>query len=150
MALVTLGHTVTRGQHFSLPDGPVVSEVNDMLTQGDYPERYRSTGFWDEHITCSHEDGVQLINDPGTDMLGHADLEVLRAIQEEHGGKTAKQLKDESHFLPEYDEPDERGRNPITYTRILHEVGVDRRSASQIVRHCEVKDHLRSLLASVK
>lgn len=150
-ALLRLGHTITKGHHFSLKDGPIVSEVNDLLRCGDYSGKYESEGYWDQHITCSHEDGVRLQADPGHDILSKAELGVLKEVQEEHGGKDAETIKRDSHDVPEYTQPREaNGRIEITYRRILHEEQIDQAVASRIVRENEAKDDVRSLLASVK
>ena len=150
-ALLQLGRTITKGQHFSLPDGPVVSEINDLLSQSKNSKRYRSNGYWDDHIICSSEDGVHLVRDPGMDMLSDSERQVLEQVQGEQGKKTTDDVLKYAHALPEYREPeDEHGRIPITYTRILHEEHIERKTASTVVRNNEIKDHIRDMLASVK
>jgi hypothetical protein len=150
-ALLTLGHSITKGQHYSLEDGPVVSEVNDLLRGGEHPNRYKSTGPWAEHISCTSADGARLLKDPKTDMLGDQEIEILDAVYREHGRKDTNRIKDEAHNLPEHIPPKRKGgREEITYTWLLERAGVDRTTASKIVRDNEIKDYVRSLIASVK
>lgn len=150
-ALLDLGHTITKGQHYSLEEGPIVSEVNDLLRGGEHPNRYKSTGPWTEHISCTHIDGVRLLKDPGTDMLGKHEIEVLEAVYEKHGWKNKEQIEQTAHDLPEHLPPKEKdGCKEITYTWLLHAAGINRAAAIKIVTDNEIKDSVRSLFASTK
>lgn len=147
-ALLRLGFTLTKGTHFSLPKGPVVGEVNDLLSQSG---RYEGTGFWEDHVRREGKYVVKLVKDPGTSLLGTPHLKVLEDIQAEHGGKEKWELVEYCEALPEHRKP--RGAKKsqsISYIRILCREGRSQDEATKIARENEAKDYLRHLLARVE
>jgi hypothetical protein len=146
-ALVRLGYTITRGKHCSLPEGPVVSEVNDMLSNPRYEYAYRSSGYWKRHISCTRRNGVTLVSDPGTGRLGASQIGIVEQVAREHGGKTVWQLGKLTHELPEYDKPTgNRQSNPISVTKTLCSSGRTLEEAKAMVREDAAFSELRYLI----
>jgi len=147
-ALLSLGFTLTKGTHFSLPKGPIVGEVNDLLSQSAH---YKGVGFWEDHVRREGKYAVRLVKDPGRSLLGEPHLKVLEGIQAKHGGKDKWELVEYCEALPEYRKP--RGTKKshlISYIRILRLAGRCQDEATKIARDNQAKDYLRHLLARVE
>jgi len=146
-ALARFGFSITRGAHCSLPDGPVISEVKDLLTDSTYKHKYKSLGYWSDHITCTRDDGVQVANDPGVGRLSASNILVLDDIKEKYGSLSDSQLGNITHKLPEYDEPTDR-KNPtrIKAERTLASGVFTSAQAKSIAEEAKARNHFRQLV----
>jgi len=143
-SLTQLGYSITKGKHYSLPQGPVVSEVNDLLT-GNHSAEALTTGYWGKHILCDKQNGVRMIRDPGTGRLGASHIRILERIANEFGTMTDDELGEVTHALPEYRYPGAGGRIPIAATTILGLGNFAVEQVEGIVQENEALDFLRQL-----
>lgn len=146
-ALLRLGHTLTKGAHYSLPRGPIVSEVLDLLKGKQVGPT--ENAYWSEHIARVHEHEATLVRDPGTGRLADSHISLLREIQEEYGRKDTWAVVEAAEALPEHRKPHgDTKRRDIEYTRILcqPESGYTSVQAVQVARENTSHDRLRDLI----
>ena len=117
------GVAVSTDIYFCLPHGPVVSATMD-LARG---VSTRDEGVWSQHIAPSDQYHIKLIKPAAVDELSEFEIALADEIFAEHGGKSWQQLRDESHDLPEYQDPDEDRygdrRIPLSARDILSALG---------------------------
>jgi uncharacterized phage-associated protein len=117
-ALKRWGYPLTGDAYFSLPHGPVVSRIKDLIT--DDPA-FSGAKVWTSYIRRSDHDVVAMAKPP-LDSLSRAELELLDEIFADYGSYTPWQLVDLAHAFPEWRNP--RGSSEqITYKDILCAVG---------------------------
>jgi uncharacterized phage-associated protein len=146
-ALVRLGNKITHGRHCSLPDGPVISEVNDLLTDSDYAHKYQEQGYWSEHIICTRENGVSLLHDPGTGRLAASHIAILECVVGKYGELSDDELGKITHLLPEYDQPEGKWRvSTIEPAKTLRNGAFTAEQAEGIARENEAYDFFRQLV----
>jgi uncharacterized phage-associated protein len=142
-ALLELGYTLTKGTHYSLPKGPIVSEVYDWL-------KGRLIGeFWNQHIRRSGKYGVKLERDPGIGLLAESHILILRRVQKEYGNMRTWKLVKNVEALPEYRKPTgKRKSRPIQYVRILchKKSGYTLEEGMAIAKENRAYDYLRDLV----
>lgn len=63
--------------------------------------------IWSKHIEPSGQHHVKLIEQTDVDELSEFEIALADEVFAEHGSKSWKQLRDESHNFPEYQDPDE-------------------------------------------
>ncbi|MGA2740144.1 MAG: Panacea domain-containing protein, partial [Bryobacteraceae bacterium] len=114
-ALIRWGRTVTTDRHVSMPKGPVVSQIYDLIT-GDEPPNEET--FWRQHVSSPQDFEIQLQKDPGDDELSNAEEALIDEIFDEHGHKSRWELVRLTHDLPEWQDPC-GGSIPIAYRDIL-------------------------------
>ena len=113
--LLRYGRPVTTDRHVSMPRGPVVSIIYDLIT-GDVPPGEPT--FWRRHISAPRDFEVSLFCDPGDDELSAAEEKLIDDVYTEHGRKSRWELVRYTHDLPEWQDP--RGSSiPISYSDIL-------------------------------
>jgi len=146
-ALVRLGNKITHGKHCSLPDGPVISEVNDLLSGSDYAYKYQEQGYWSKHIICTRNNGVSLLDDPGTGRLAASHIAILEYIANEYGELSDDELGAITHSLPEYDAPEGKRRaSTIAPARTLMKGAFTAEQAKGIARENEAYNFFRRLV----
>jgi len=114
-ALLRWGRTVTTDRHVSMPKGPVVSQIYDLITGEDPPDVQT---FWREYISSPANHEVELLRDPGNDELSRAEELLIAEIFAEHGKKSRWELVKYTHDLPEWQDPN-GSSIPIAYRDIL-------------------------------
>ena len=117
------GVAVSTDIYFCLLHGPVVSAIMD-LARG---RVITNEGIWSKHIEPSGQYHIKLIEQTDVDELSEFEIALADEIFAEHGSKSWKQLRDESHNLPEYQVPDEDRygdrRIPLSVDDILRALG---------------------------
>jgi len=126
-ALLEHGMTITGDQPFSLPHGPVLSQILDFIHMG----KEDGESPWFDYITEPHNFSVGLvIPDPDSSELSEYELEVLTSINRQFGRLNQWNLRDLTHQLPEWEDP--HGSSiPIKLETILQAEG---KSAEEIER----------------
>lgn len=114
-ALIRWGRTVTTDRHVSMPKGPVVSQIYDLIT-GDEPPGEET--FWQQHISAPQQFEIELKVDPGDDELSIAETALIDEVFSEHGRKGRWELVKFTHDLPEWQDPG-GSSIPIAYRDIL-------------------------------
>jgi Protein of unknown function (DUF4065) len=103
--------------YFSMFDGPIVSQVHDLITEMPWPQELN---LWIKFISAPSNYEVTLIGDPGNSQLSEAEEELIDELFAEYGREEPFDLVDRLHKeLPEWT-PVERGeRARITVADIL-------------------------------
>lgn len=118
-ALASWASPITNDAYYSLDNGPILSAVKDLIDEG--PGCY--DGFWTAFISAPSNYTVDLIDDPGTSELSKAELALIEAIFAKYGNMNRWQLRDETHKLPEWRNP-EGSAFPIYIEDILKATGL--------------------------
>ena len=114
-ALIRWGRPITTDRHVSMPKGPVVSQIYDLISEEPQPG---VESFWHDHIETIAPWSVRVVADPSNDELSRAEEGLLDEIHKLHGGKDRWQLVRETHDIPEWVDPNVSSL-PIEYRDIL-------------------------------
>lgn len=116
-ALKRWGYPLTGDEYYSLPHGPIVSRVYDLIAE---QPGLSSSEYWKDFIrTRDYE--VQLAQPVSDEALAPADSELITEVFRRYGHLDQWQLRDLTHGFPEWREPS-GGRLPIRYADILRAV----------------------------
>ena len=127
-ALLQWGRPVTTDSLVSMPHGPVVSRIYDLISVGPREDGQGSPSAWHRHITRSGQYDVTLSAATSDDELSIAENGVISQIWDRHGQKSKWMLRDETHDLPEWQDPN-GSSIPIEYEDILR---AENRSSDEI------------------
>jgi uncharacterized phage-associated protein len=117
-ALVRRGQPITGDRMVSMPHGPVLSQIYDLIKTGEDQQQP-----WYEYLTERNADTVSLRQEKAaTDELSEYEREVLAAEFEQYRGLSFGELKTLTHGLPEYQDPNGSSL-PIDPATILREEG---------------------------
>jgi len=114
-ALLRWGRPVTTDRHVSMPRGPVVSNIYNLILE-EPPPGLESP--WHRYISEAQNYTVRLLSDPGNGKLSLAEEELINEIFQEHGRKNQWALVELCHALPEWQDPD-GSAIPIKFGDIL-------------------------------
>ena len=136
-ALLKWGRLLTFDTYFSLPQGPILSATLDKINEAVAPE---GPSYWHTVISERSGNDVRLL---GRDALPNTELslaeeELLDRIWDEFGAMSGWDLRDYSHGLPEWQDP-EGSRRPIDLQDILMSEGFSRDTALEIKRTMEAE-----------
>ncbi len=98
----------------SMPQGPVLSGVLDLITWG----KLGDDGPWFEYVSEPEGYDVHVVKQGETDELSRYECRVLESIDEKFGRLDRFVLRDLSHELPEWQDPHGSSR-PIDPAEIL-------------------------------
>jgi uncharacterized phage-associated protein len=138
-ALLRWGRPITTDRYVSMDHGPVVSRIYALISNEPEPD---DKSFWHAHIVTTGWD-ARLVGDPSDEELSQAELDLLEEIYAKHGAKSRWQIRDETHNLPEWKDP-EGSSLPITYEDIFR--AGDKPSAEIV----ELAKELESLIIAEK
>ncbi len=129
LSLDRRGIPVTGGDYLSMRNGPVTSEVLDLVNSG------RLSGDedtrWEQCVSDRRDHDIHLEKLPEREHLSNAEVALLNEVWAEHAGKDQWQLRDWCHRHCGEWEPITRGCAPIAVERIGMALG---KSAGQIQR----------------
>ncbi|MCA1791519.1 MAG: SocA family protein [Thioalkalivibrio sp.] len=118
-SLIRWGRPVTHDSYFSMPHGPVLSFTLDRINQ---PE-YSPGAYWHTVVAGKQNNEVRLVSDAvPNDHLSEAEEQLIDEIFARFGYMTRWQLRDYTHTLPEWRDPDGSSR-PIDPADILRTAG---------------------------
>ena len=115
------GIPVVGGAYFSMRNGPVTSELLDLINAGSLwgvP-----TGAWEKLISDRQNHEVSLVEPPAYQHLAEAELALIDEIYREHGAKNQWQLRDWCHEHCAEWTPLELGHARISLERLAEAVG---------------------------
>ena len=139
--LLEAGQPITGDWMVSMPYGPVLSRVLNLINTGT-PAK---ASEWYTYITepTSYEVALARI-DPDTDELSRFELRVLEEIDSAFGSLDKWELVELTHTLPEWVDP-ERSSLPIEPETILRAEGKSPEEIERIVHDAEEIRFLRAL-----
>ncbi len=109
------GSSITKDTYFSMKNGPVLSNVLDLIHTEPEPNHL---SYWNSIISDSNSAyELKIVNEPDFEALSPAAMEIADKIYEDFGKLTRWKVRDISHELPEYSKLDE-GRESIEYRDI--------------------------------
>jgi hypothetical protein len=129
LSLERRGIPVVGGAYFSLPNGPITSELLDLVNSGGLWGLQNCR--WEEFISDRQNHQVVLVKDAGHGHLSDSEVALLEAVYLEHGKKTQWELRDWCHEHCEEWTPLEDGRERIGLERIARALG---KTGEQITR----------------
>jgi len=143
LSVARRGIPVVGGTYFSLPNGPITSELLDLINTGSLWGAKECN--WEEFISDRQDHNVTMAKEPPPDHLAPAELDLIDAVYREHGTKDQFELRDWCHEHCEEWMPLEQGRDRIPLERLARAVG---KSDEQINRLKEETEELNLLTAA--
>lgn len=126
-ALVELGRPISCDLFVSMPHGPVLSRTYDLIL-GE-PEQ---DSYWRRYISAPENYQIRLLTDAPNDQLSPAQEQILDEVFCRFGRMSKWELRDYTHGLPEYHDPD-GSSVPIDLREILLAQGVSADEARAIL-----------------
>ena len=144
-SLIKTGSPITGDHMVSMPHGPVLSMLLDLINMGKEDSFEKSSGEWFEYISEPERYDVSLAKqDPKNDELSKYELGVLEEVNRKFGNLTQWQLRDLTHDLPEYVDP--RGSSlPIEPETILQAANISHDEIRQLSERVEEVRFLDSI-----
>ena len=140
LSVARRGIPVVGGAYFSLPNGPITSELLDLVNSGclwGVKECH-----WDEFISDRANHEVKMVKEASREHISDAEMDLIDAVYQEHGQKDQWQLRDWCHEHCDEWTPLEQGRERIAFGRIARALG---KSDDQIARLSEQAEELHFL-----
>ena len=109
---------ITGSHMVSMPHGPVLSEILDLINMGS-PD---SDSEWFKLVSEPSGYSVSLRDEPDFEELSEFEIEILEYVYQNFGSMDQWRLKDMTHELPEWDDP-EGSSFPIDIDIILESAG---------------------------
>lgn len=135
-ALLRFGRPITFDHYYSLPHGPILSFTLDLVNSDRDPE---SPSYWDELISERQGHEVALRSSTlETVALSDAERQVLEDVSRDYGSMDQWQLRDLTHTLPEWQDP-QGSRVPISIDDILQGEGYDSEDIEAILETLEAE-----------
>jgi uncharacterized phage-associated protein len=141
-ALLRWGRPITFDWYYSLDHGPILSFTLNRLNEDVDPG---GPSYWHQYISERQEHEVVLLRSAPADQLSRAEQELLGEIFATLGDKTQWQLRDLSHGLPEWQNP-QGSRMPIEIEDILRAEGVPEEQVQEIRDALEAEGAAERLL----
>jgi len=115
------GIPVVGGSYFSLPNGPITSELLDLVNAG------RLAGAddcrWEEFISDRQDHEVGLRGEAPCDHLSQSEMDLVDEIYGDFGGMDQWQIRDWTHEHCDEWTPLEQGRDSIPLERVAEAIG---------------------------
>jgi uncharacterized phage-associated protein len=144
LALDRWGFNITTDHYVSMDQGPVVSNIYDLITQD-----AEQKSFWSRFISPPlGEWEVQLKSDdlPGN-QLSRAEEKLLQEIFGTYGTWNRWKLRDFTHDLPEWQDP--HGSSiPIQISDILKAQGASEEEINDVIKDLNAAESVNNLLGS--
>lgn len=124
------GIPVVGGVYFSMPNGPVTSEILNLINEGylwEFPDCR-----WDNFISDREDHKVELIKDPGSLNLSKSEIDMIQEIYKQHGEKSEKQIVEWCHENCREWSPLQSGRKCIDVESLAVNLGKTKEEAELI------------------
>ncbi len=131
-AMKRWGAPVSSDMASNMDMGPVLSKTYDMMKQKTFFD------YWSSHIKLEGRYTLSFLNKSiDFDELSDREESLLFEIFNKHGHKSAKQLSDETHALPEWKNP-HGSSEPINYNELLSILG----KSEETIAHLEEMNNI--------
>ncbi len=145
LSLDRRGIPVCGGDYLSLRNGPVTSEVLDLVNEG---RLYKEADLrWEQCISDRANHEVALLRMPEREQVSNAEVKLLDEIWAEHGGKTQWQLVDWCHDHCKEWTPVSSGKSPISVERIGEALGKAGDEIAWLTREARELNRLNEIFA---
>ena len=121
LSMAKRGIPVVGGAYFSLPNGPITSELLDLINSGGLWGAKEC--HWDEFISDRQDHEVALIQEAPRDHLSDSEMALIDAVYQEHGRKNQWELRDWCHEHCGEWSPLQEGRERIDLESVAVNVG---------------------------
>ncbi len=120
-ALTLWERPITGDNYVSMPKGPVLSNVLNIINYGKY---CNLNSYWYKYITTPSDHEIKLKETPEHDTLSKREMELIDELFEEFKGLSQWDMVEICHeMLPEWEDVEkENTSKPIKIERILKEV----------------------------
>lgn len=142
-ALIRWGRPITMDILCSLPHGPVLSNVLNLINEEPDPEYPR---YWHEVVSERKNYDVELIGEAISDHLSRVEVELLDETYKKYGRLTKWQLRDLTHKLPEWKDPG-NSMLPIRIADILASGGYSKEEIEEIITELDHLSYVDQVLA---
>ena len=131
-SIAARGIPVLGGWYVSMKNGPVTSEVLDLINSGRLGMQPDKT--WTEHIGARREYTVALLKPAARQRLSDLEVEMIDQLWQEHGKQDQWELMEWCHaHCPEWSEIS-GGYQPIELSRLTDALGKTREQYAHIAR----------------
>jgi uncharacterized phage-associated protein len=103
-SLDTLGRPISGDRYYSLPHGPVLSRVYDLVKTVVFAAPQQG-GPWAEHIEAAERYSLHLRKQPDMGALSEAEVNILTQVFRQYRDRDKWELRDGTHLLPEWNDP---------------------------------------------
>lgn len=141
-ALLQWGRPITFDWYVSMPHGPVLSFTLDKINDIDPGDK---SSYWHTYISERSNNEVMLKNTVIKDQLSKAEETLLKEIWNDLGHLDQWELRDLSHKLPEWQDPDGSSRH-IEIKDIFLSEGLSVEDFREAMEALEAENHAESLL----
>ncbi len=140
------GIPVCGGDYLSMRNGPVTSELLDLITDGrlyQVPDRR-----WEQCVGARADHQVTLLKAPGREELSDSEVKLLDEVWAEHGGKNQWELVDWCHAQCREWTPVSAGQAPISIEQIGAALGKDAAAQAWLTREARELNRLNEIFAA--
>ncbi len=143
-ALIDTGVPITGDRMVAMPHGPVLSSTLDLINMG-APQHEGATP-WYQYLTEPTDYEVRTTRETGlkTDELSQYEMGILKAVFAKFGRMNKWALRDYTHGLPEWVDP-QGSSFPIDPRKILESEGRSEDDVAEIVSDAEEVWFMRTL-----
>ena len=145
LSVARRGIPVVGGAYLALPNGPVTSELLDLANSG---------SLWglpdcrfEEFISDRQDHQVALVKDAGNAHLSKPEVELIDAVDREHGTKNQWELRDWCHAHCHEWAPLEEGRERIGLDRIARALGKTDEQIARLQEQAAEQNYLSTAFA---
>lgn len=121
LSIARRGIPVVGGIYYSMRNGPVTSELLDVINAGKLADDADSS--WEQFISDRERHEVGLQKDPPIDFISESEIKLIQDTYKEHGAKDQWQIRDWCHQNCGEWTPLEAGRERIMVEEIAVNVG---------------------------
>lgn len=137
-ALLSLGAPITGDRTFSLKHGTILSEVLNLV-------RGVSTAqIWSRYVGHHVGYDVSALESPDMRALSEEELVILEQTDKEYGGMTPWELRQFTHGLPEWEDPDDSCIE-IPIEKILDVARADQSTREKVKERAENAEFLEEI-----
>lgn len=145
LSLDRRGIPVVGGDYLSMRNGPVTSEVLDLINEGRL--YHESDSRWDECISDRENHEVALLRVPDREQVSAAEVKLLEEIWATHGAKTQWELVEWCHDHCKEWISVSSGKAPISVERIGEALGKAADDITWLTREARELNRLHEIFA---
>lgn len=140
-ALKRWGRPITGGRYVSMPHGPVISNVYDLMKQ---VEGLDPPTYWTEHLTKLGND-MSLRQRTREDRIAEAEAALIDEVFAQFGSLDKWKLRDLTHDFPEWHDP-KGSSDVIAPSELLSAVGKSEAEVQDLSRELDELNRIDSII----